>query len=173
MKKLKIVFSCITLIALIACGNNTVEKNSTKETTEIDKGGNIVGTWTPIALDFRLDSITEPTGKWVYNTKEMIDAVKEAGISVDAGNFTFKANGKGYFGAKEEADNQFTYKKLGNGKYEIKGMIDDEDPKNTTATNIEKFYLDANGQMIKHSSSLPLLLGKHVIQNSFELYKKK
>jgi hypothetical protein len=168
------------IIIIGACRNTEAKQNAVKinENTlakdiDFDAAKSIVGTWTVVAFDFNLDGKTEPSGNWKYNTQKELDDAKKAGLDADNGNFTFKANGKGYIGKKDIEEMAFTYKKLANGKYVTKGLVDDNEPKNTNAENVELFYLDAKGQLIYYHSSKPLILGKYVIQNSFELYKRK
>jgi hypothetical protein len=173
MKKITLILTTIASIAIVACSSSTANNNSinnnNNQTAEADRAASILGIWTPIALDFNLDGKTEPSGQWKYNTKEDEALVKQAGLEMDYGNFTFKANGIGYLGAKETVDNTFKWKKMANGRF----TIDDGEVKNTTAENIEEFYLDAKGQLIFHHTEKPKIMGKDVVQNSFELYKRK
>jgi hypothetical protein len=67
----------------------------------------------------------------------------------------------------------FTYSTMPNGKYTIKANTDDNEPKNTNAENVEELYFDASNQFIYHHTGKPMLMGKYVIQHSFELLKRK
>ena len=164
------------MLTIMACTNSAAEKNTniTVAASEVETAGSIVGSWTPMGFDFNLDGKTEPSGKWItQDDKKRAEDIKATGLPADVADFTFKANGKGYISAKDTKETEFAYTKMANGKYVTKGTVDDDEPKNTNAENIEEFYLDKEGRLIFHHTSKPKLMGKYVIQNSFELYKKK
>jgi hypothetical protein len=178
---MKSIYSALILLIIIACNNNTSSNNTNSKATNkniselpTNAASSIVGSWTPIALDFNLDSIAEPSGKWIIqDVKEREAEIKAAGLTMDYGDFTFNANGTGFIGGAATKDNEFTYKQIANNRYEMKANEGDDEPKNTNAENVETFYLDAKGQLIFQHSEKQLIMGKNVIQNSFELYKRK
>ncbi len=176
MKKTILTLTVLALITSIACNNSTTNDNNSTNTNasiEAEVANGIVGSWTPVGLDFNLEGKTEPSGKWVTeDPKKRADNIKKAGLTADYADFTFKANGKGFLGGKETNDNLFTYKKLANGKY-VFNTEAGEEPKNTRADNIEQLYLDKKGQLIFHHSEKQFIMGKDVVQNTFELYKRK
>jgi hypothetical protein len=173
MKKIELIIAAFLAVAIIACGNSTESKVNAAAVAEVvdETKGSIIGTWIPIGMDYNLEGVTKPSGKWHYTDEKDLQALKEAGLTVEDTNLTFKANGTGYMGKKEptDGDGAFKWKKLPNGKV----FVDDGEIKNTNAENIDVFYLDTKGQLIHHTSSKPLLMGKEAIQNSFELYKRK
>jgi hypothetical protein len=172
MKKIILILTCITLIAIVACSNNTADKNEENNGKEnADLSASIVGTWIPIGLDFNVEGKTTPSGNWHYTNKQDSINIKNAGLSVEDGNLNFKANGTGFMGKEEpkDGDGAFKWKKLPGGK----ACYDNGEVTNTNAENIEIFYLDSKGQLIHHTSTKPLLMGKLTLQNSFELYKRK
>jgi hypothetical protein len=93
----------------------------------------------------------------------------KAGLDKDFANFTFKANGTGYLGTSQPKENTFKWKRIANEKV----IMDNGEVKNTTGENIEEFYVDVKGQLIFHHSEKQFIMGKNIIQNSFELYKRK
>jgi hypothetical protein len=172
MKKITIVLCAFALVTIIACSNSNANNNtSNKDNVDADATASIIGTWIPIALDFNLEGKTTPSGNWLYTSKQDSINIKEAGLTVEDGNFTFKANGTGYMGKQEptDGDGAFKWKKLPGGK----ACIDDGEVRNTNAENVEIFYIDAKGQLIHHTSVKQVLMGKATLQNSFELYKRK
>jgi hypothetical protein len=167
MKKITTLFSLAAVIIFIACNNSDAAKNNKEAANisteqEADAGKSIVGTWIPIGVDFNMDGKTTPSGNWKYYGKVEEDAIKEAGLTPEAGYFTFKANGTGFMGKAEpkDGDGVFKYKKLAMGKW----CMADTEEINTNAKNIALWYLDAKGQLIHHTSSEPTLLGKKEIQ---------
>jgi hypothetical protein len=166
MKTKAFIITAFAIIIIISYGNSAANNTSQPASKTLDK---IIGTWIPIALDFSLQGKTEPSGKWVYNTKQNDEAIKKSGLDEDFANFTFKANGTGYLGASQTKENTFKWKKIANGKV----IIDNREVKNTVVERIEEFYLDAKGQLIFHHSEKQFIMGKSIIQNSFELYKRK
>ena len=160
------------MLTLLACGNNTTEKNTTSSAgaNEVNGGGAIVGTWTPIAIDFSIDGKDTPSGNWRYNTKQDSLNVKEAGYTFEDGNYNFKANGTVYRGKTEPTDPELIlkYKKMAEGKWCYADAIE----QNTTAKNVDVFYMDAKRQLIHHTSKVTTILGKETLNNSFELYKR-
>jgi hypothetical protein len=169
MKTIKISFTILAIAVTMACANN--QSDAPKSSTMPTK--NIVGTWQIIASDFRLDSIAEPTGKWIYVTEKDKEALRNVGMNEDDANFTFLADGTGYVGNTKTEEMAFTYNKLPNDRYSIKASIDDGETNNTNEENIEEFYTDNKGQLIYHHTSKPMLMGKYVIQHTFELLKRK
>jgi hypothetical protein len=175
-------FSVCLVFAFSACSNdssnnksqNTASKDSKNTVIANSSASDLVGTWRPIGLDVNLDGKTEPSGKWeIQDPKVRAQEIKDAGLTEDYGDFTFRADGTGFVGGTVSNNNTFTYKKMANGRYEMKGDKEDNEPKNTNAENIEELYLDKTGQLIFHHTTKQTLLGKSVIQNSFELYKKQ
>jgi hypothetical protein len=97
MKKITITFASLAMLIASAGGNNA---STATPQSAANSSNKIVGTWQIVAYDFRLDSIAEPTGKWVYATEKDKEAVKQMGMDPEANNLNFNADGSGYIGPK-------------------------------------------------------------------------